>query len=175
MTKANRTVQRACAVGWILSAYAVYVEYKIHKTDETDENNAYTDMEPFKALCDLESIGASCSKVFALPQGRMLSYFGVVPAGSLLDVPNAALGMVHYTYMLLFSSRNRSMPALLTNFMVAAAFGSTVFLAYQLTFVVPELCVLCWTTHVINTYVFYKQFFGSSTRSKTKEKTIKRV
>ena len=32
------------------------------------------------------------SNVFQLPEGRMLTYFGIVPEGSLLDVPNAALG-----------------------------------------------------------------------------------
>jgi len=32
------------------------------------------------------------SKVFQLPEGRMLTYFGIVPEDSLLDVPNAALG-----------------------------------------------------------------------------------
>ncbi len=34
----------------------------------------------------------SYSNVFQLPEGRMLSYFGIVPEGSFLDVPNAALG-----------------------------------------------------------------------------------
>lgn len=39
------------------------------------------------------------SNVFQLPEGRMLSYFGIVPEGSLLDVPNAALG----AYLKLFA------------------------------------------------------------------------
>ena len=38
------------------------------------------------------------SKVFQLPEGRMLTYFGIVSEGSLLDVPNAALGR----YLILF-------------------------------------------------------------------------
>lgn len=43
-------------VGFILSSYSVYVEYKIeHRHDD----NAI-DGEEFKALCDIESIGASC-------------------------------------------------------------------------------------------------------------------
>jgi hypothetical protein len=42
------------------------------------------------------------SNVFQLPEGRMLSYFGIVPEGSLLDVPNAALGA--YLETLLFLS-----------------------------------------------------------------------
>ena len=29
------------------------------------------------------------SNVFQLPEGRMLTYFNIVPEGSILDVPNA--------------------------------------------------------------------------------------
>ena len=36
------------------------------------------------------------SNVFQLPEGRMLTFFGIVPEGSLLDVPNAALGTYLY-------------------------------------------------------------------------------
>eukprot|EP00339_Tiarina_fusa_P008251 CAMPEP_0116998542 /NCGR_PEP_ID=MMETSP0472-20121206/1575_1 /TAXON_ID=693140 ORGANISM="Tiarina fusus, Strain LIS" /NCGR_SAMPLE_ID=MMETSP0472 /ASSEMBLY_ACC=CAM_ASM_000603 /LENGTH=90 /DNA_ID=CAMNT_0004697721 /DNA_START=39 /DNA_END=308 /DNA_ORIENTATION=+ len=75
-------------VGVILSMYAVYVEHKVaHKPPE----------EEFQSLCDIEEIGASCSAVFQLPEGRMLSYFGIVPDGHMLDVPNAVLGVLYYT------------------------------------------------------------------------------
>jgi hypothetical protein len=43
-------------IGFILSAYSVYVEYKIeHRNDDSAIEG-----EEFKALCDIESIGASC-------------------------------------------------------------------------------------------------------------------
>lgn len=175
----------AAAFGLVLSAYAVYVEHKVatalHDDDATATIASSSSSSSFTALCDIEAIGASCSAVFALPQGRMLSYFGLVPVGSVLDLPNAALGMVHYVYLLLAigmaqlrwqqttncatsKSRQRLAAAALpvTNCMVAAAFASTVFLAYQLTFVIYELCVLCWSTHAINTYMFYDQFFNNT-------------
>lgn len=38
----------------------------------------------------------------------------------------------------------------------SAAMASSVLLAYQLTFVIVELCVLCWSTHVINSILFYR-------------------
>ena len=57
--------------GLILSYYALYVERKIEHKGNDDEE--------FTALCDIESIGASCSAVFQLPEGRMLSLFGIVP------------------------------------------------------------------------------------------------
>jgi vitamin-K-epoxide reductase (warfarin-sensitive) len=161
------TVAAAALLGWILSAYALYVEYRVmaHPTASDDE-------QPFTALCDIPAIAASCSTVFTLPQGRMLSYFGMVDHNSMLDLPNAALGMMHYTYLLLvLLPRSRYMPAALTQCAVASAFVSTLFLAYQLTFVLHELCVLCWTTHVINTYIFYCYFFQTSRTSRSTNKT----
>ena len=173
----------AAIAGAVLSAYAVYVEFKvasIHAKQTaaaaTLESTTTTELpfvevvEPeFVALCDIKAIGASCSTVFSLPQGRMLSYFGIVPEHSVLDLPNAALGLMHYLYLL---TLRPFMPIRFTYFMIIMAFGSTVFLAYQLTFVLFELCILCWSTHVINTYNFYSYLFsGNNENSKTKKKS----
>ena len=93
----------------------------------------------------------SSSTVFTLPQGRLLSFLGILPEGHILDVPNAALGVLYYPYILFLS---KYMPSLLTRTIVSVAFASSVFLAYQLTFVIYELCVLCWSTHIVNTLLF---------------------
>ena len=165
---AKRTL--LAAAGLILSAYALYVEHRVAEEAQHQHDDA---PQPFVALCDIEAIGASCSAVFALPQGRMLSYFGVVPEGSVLDLPNAALGLAHYAYLLtvqaallLLMSKKKSRFAEavrpLTHVAVTAALASTLFLAYQLTFVIFELCVLCWSTHVINAYTFYDHFFAGA-------------
>jgi hypothetical protein len=42
-------------IGFILSAYSVYVEHKIH-----EDGRDIDDGEGFKALCDIDAIGASC-------------------------------------------------------------------------------------------------------------------
>jgi uncharacterized membrane protein len=84
----------------------------------------------------------------------------------MFDVPNAALGILYYTWQIAFSFTNaKSLKELTplpftdaTHFFTVAAFASSVFLAYQLTFVIVELCVLCWTTHVINTILLYNMF-----------------
>jgi vitamin-K-epoxide reductase (warfarin-sensitive) len=89
-----------------------------------------------------------------MPVGKMLSYFGIVPAGHFLDVPNAALGILYYLWQLFLGS-SPYVPAELTQVITGAAFLSSVFLAYQLTFVIVELCVLCWSTHVINSILLY--------------------
>ncbi len=168
----------AAVAGALLSAYAVYVEFKVASihaartptaTPEFPFETTEIEEEPeFVALCDIKAIGASCSNVFALPQGRMLSYFGLVPEHSVLDLPNAALGLMHYLYLL---TLRPYMPMKFTYFMIIMAFGSTVFLAYQLTFVLFELCILCWSTHVINTYNFYSYLFSGSDTTKTKKKS----
>jgi uncharacterized membrane protein len=169
-TTSTRSRTLAAAVGLVLSTYALYVEYRM-------EQNHHGEPAPFTALCDIAAIGASCSKVFGLPVGHLLSYLKLVPKGSVLDLPNAALGVLHYTYLLLVapaaeaagSGGNRAL-RLLTSVAVASAFASTVYLAYQLTFVVHDLCVLCWSVHVINAYIGYDHFFrrsggsGSSSR-----------
>ena len=93
----------------------------------------------------------SSSTVFTLPQGRLLSFLGFLPEGHILDVPNAALGVLYYPYILFLS---HYLPSFLTRTIVSVAFASSVFLAYQLTFVIYELCVLCWSTHIVNTLLF---------------------
>lgn len=97
------------------------------------------------------------SAVFTLPVGKMLSYLGLVEHDSLFDLPNAALGILYYSWILLFID----MPipviqSIIHPIMASGAMASSLFLAYQLTFVLKELCVLCWTTHVINTILFYR-------------------
>jgi uncharacterized membrane protein len=80
-----------------------------------------------------------------------MSYIGLVPKDSVLDLPNAALGAVYYLYQLVFS---RLLPFPITLLGALAAFSSSVFLAYHLT-IIKELCILCWSTHVINTFLLY--------------------
>ena len=55
-----------CSIGILLSCYALYVEHKTHgksfdkdsNVSSSSDNNIFE--EDFKALCDIEAIGASC-------------------------------------------------------------------------------------------------------------------
>ncbi len=142
-------------IGIILSGYALYVE---HKTGEShggavDDGveDIFAPVEEFKALCDIEAIGASCSQVFSLPEGRMLSYFGIVPDGSALDVPNALLGLLYYSTIFIraqFLPDTHGMNKLTVGANVSAMISS-VWLATQLI-KLKELCVLCISTHIVN-------------------------
>jgi len=72
------------------------------------------------------------------------------------------------------------MPKQLTIFASTMAMASSVFLAIKLV-VLGELCVLCWSTHVINSRLFWCVVAnlilggGSAAATKTKKKVIKRV
>jgi len=121
------------------------------------------------------------SSVFSLPEGRLLSYFSIVPNEHFLDVPNAALGFFYYTAVLLieqFFYRKYgygcidfvSMPQITVAFN-SAAMSSSIFLAIKLI-QLKELCVLCWTTHLINSLllVHYTRRMRSLQRNVVKEK-----
>ncbi|CAJ1964243.1 unnamed protein product [Cylindrotheca closterium] len=153
-------------LGVILSLYALYVEYKIsHKNPDEDE---------FSALCDIESIGASCSSAFAMPEGKLVSYFGIVPQGHLLDVPNAFIGLVYYTYWL---ALRPIFPVPMTAMVSTLAMTASVFLAYKLL-VLHELCILCWSTHIINLRLLLRAYnnVGESKEPVLKEPPkIKRI
>lgn len=59
-------------LGLVLSCYAVYVEWKVHHLSVVDDIE-----EEFTALCDIQSIGASCRYVqydtSSTRSGRLLS------------------------------------------------------------------------------------------------------
>ena len=84
----------------------------------------------------------------------MLSYFGIIPNGHLLDVPNAALGLVYYSFWLFVLPK---LPKIATFVMSSLAMASSVFLAIQLL-ILKELCILCWSTHVINSRLWWSAF-----------------
>jgi len=146
MPSANNRKAAAAATTWpfaalgaVLSMYALHVERKI--SDKPPE-------EEFTALCDIESIGASCSSAFAMPEGHIVSYLGIVAEGHLLDLPNPLIGLIYYAYWLVL----RPLPLVPPTVTVAIstlAMMASIFLAWRLL-VLGELCVLCWSTHAIN-------------------------
>ena len=114
-----------------------------------------------------------CSAVFQRPEGKLLSYFGLIPVGHVLDVPNAVLGALYYAWLLLVphfipkeelgGNGGRDLVLLITRAMAALAFATTVVLAYCLTFVVYDLCLLCWTAHAINATLVYRLVWRGDT------------
>lgn len=109
-------------------------------------------------------IATKRSAVFSLPEGKMLSFFGIVPEGHALDIPNGILGMLFYSYTFVrcfVDTRQKRgglsvlfVPAL--NLVISSlAIASSAFLARKL-FIIKELCVVCVSTHVINTTLWIR-------------------
>lgn len=182
--------QLLCFIGIVLSSYALYVEHKTHgrnfdmggnsinssnsKSSTSSSSNIEYNVfgegeEEFKALCDIDSIGASCSAVFNLPEGRLLSYLSIVPNGHLLDVPNAFLGLLYYTTIFiieqfLYHQITFLDMKVITVTLNSLAMSSSIYLAYKLI-MIKELCLLCWTTHLLNLLLLFhygKRLFVSS-------------
>ena len=151
-------------LGIILCLYSLYVEYQTHLVEESGG-----ELE-FVALCDIEKIGASCSSVFALPEGKLLSYLNIVPPNSTFDLPNGYLGLAYYLVCLIRAGllpkndRFWDSAQLFASFMSMA---SSIFLALRLT-QLRELCIVCWTTHIINTTLFVKFYFQVLSLTKSK-------
>lgn len=113
----------------------------------------------------------SHSAVFSLPEAKILSYFGLVPSGHILDIPNGILGMIYYTYILMRYISIAMSPMLfrpLLNFVISAlAMASSLFLGRKLL-ILKEICVVCLTTHAINTTLFYRSIREISRAGKVK-------
>jgi hypothetical protein len=50
-------------IGFVLSTYSVYVEYMVEQQQQ-QQNESGAVEKSFKALCDIDSIGASCRCVY---------------------------------------------------------------------------------------------------------------
>jgi uncharacterized membrane protein len=80
-----------------------------------------------------------------------------------MDIPNGVLGMIYYTYVLIkctMPSSPSSPIAVLfypqLNLTISSlAMASSLFLGRKL-YLLREICVVCLTTHAINTTLFYR-------------------
>jgi Vitamin K epoxide reductase family len=118
------------------------------------------------------------SAVFQRPESKLLSHFGLVPEGHTLDVANAVLGTLYYIILLLAPPLLRHLsPSAADDFstflrlMTTAAFTTTVYLLYALTFVIYDLCVLCMTCHIINATLMYRIVWRGDRLSTSKTTT----
>jgi len=140
-----RWVVVACFFGIMLSSFAVYVEQQ----KALDPN--------YEALCDI-GVKVSCSKVFSSAQGKILSYWGLVPKDSALDMPNAIFGAGFY-FAILFMELvfKRSSVFGTTLMFFASLFGGifSAYLAYVLMYELEDLCLICTGTYVCTATILF--------------------
>ncbi len=153
-----RVIVITCLAGIALSSFALYVEHQKRLNDS------------YEALCDI-SHTVSCSKVFSSPQGRILSYLGVVPSEHALDVPNALLGYIFYAFLLFLELAFSRSNLLVLNIMFTMAIGSalfSVYLAYVLMYELKDLCIVCTGNYVCNAIIFIVLWYRWRNSSKAK-------
>ena len=137
-------------VGCLLSIYALFVETVARREDS------------FQALCDVSN-EISCSKVFLSEYGKILSKLGIVPHDSMLDVPNAGLGLLFYAIVILFA--NVSLPSgsegggnlqlLLLLLASVLSMTTSAYLAAALYIEMGALiCLVCLSTYACNIAIF---------------------
>jgi len=133
-----RWVVVASVAGIMLSTFAVYVEHQ----KAMDAN--------YEAVCDL-GVKVSCSKVFSSAQGKILSYWGLVPKGSALDLPNAVFGACFYLAILAMEVVFKRSSVFGTTLMLFSSVVGALFSAYLakiLIFDLKDLCLICTGTYV---------------------------
>lgn len=119
-------------------------------------------MAAYKPFCNFAS-WANCSTVLMSPPGRFLRYFGIASAQTgdgvvakvrhLIDVPNPVLGVAFFGCHLLYPALLIfPIPYLPELFFAACCFVGimTIWLAYNLAFVLRDFCVVCVSMYVAN-------------------------
>jgi len=122
--KSNLVIRGLASLGLLLSAYALYVEYRVQISPN------------FVALCDLGR--ASCSKVLTSSGGHL---FGV---------PNASLGLLFYFGVFMYTILTK-FPA--RHYLYFTATSLSVAMSCYLAFLLHsmgDLCILCIFTYIIN-------------------------
>lgn len=147
-------------IGLALSLYAVYVEMK----KESDSS--------FEAVCDISET-ISCSKVFLSEQGKIWSFLGIIPKGSVLDQPNAVYGALFYVMVMILDSIDpsvKSANSLLMALGVAGA-GLSAYLAKILVYDLQDTCLVCFGSYVCNTVILFgagrRYFLSGNNRALT--------
>lgn len=134
-------------------------------------------MTKYKPFCDFAP-WATCSKVLMSPPGRFLKYFGIAKERhgfffdkwtgdgmvekfrGAIDIPNPTLGVIFFGFHLIFPVL-MVLPFPLLNKIIAWAFfgaccgvgAMTIWLAYNLFFVLKDFCVVCVSMYVANFFL----------------------
>jgi len=96
--------------------------------------------------------GGDCGAVFSSPYGHILSHWGVVPRGHVLDLSLAAIGILLYTVYFIALSYPRSWHYREALFLAVAVGGAifSCYLVYVIKFILNEFCIVCASFHGCN-------------------------
>ncbi len=147
--------------GILVAVYALHVESML------------VGVPGYQPSCDISSLQMSCSKVFNSKYARILSYWGIAPRGSILDLSLPQFALIYFVTILFLPLIIRRFPRTKSVWRslsyVVVCFN--VYLAYILKYKLGEFCIVCVTNYVINAGVLYTthKLTSSSTASITKK------
>lgn len=98
------------------------------------------------------SFGGSCAVVLKSPQAHILSHWGLVPSGHVLDLSLSEMGiMLYLTYFVAISLTFR-IPFREKLFLASASAGAlfSCYLSYVIKYVLEDFCIVCFSFHVCN-------------------------
>ena len=127
-------IRIALLIGFLLSTYAAYVEYKHSQAQKL--GTKYT------ALCDFGMF--SCTKVFSSEFGYVSQFFG------LPKISNAFIGQAFYVFELIIVNRFPKFFVFTAGCSVLGSVG----LFYLLTVTLRDFCVVCMSIYVVNIVSF---------------------
>ncbi|XP_062566333.1 vitamin K epoxide reductase complex subunit 1-like protein 1 [Saccostrea cucullata] len=161
MKTSKTVILLCCAVGTLLSVYALYVEINA----EHDKN--------YRASCDI-SPTVSCSKVFKSRWGKGFGLIGLLIGDDHpLNLPNSVFGIVFYTLQVALTFSSSPSLASLQFYTSALSNLASVYLGYILYFILKDLCVVCMSTYITNAVLLvaiYNKNKAMQEAKKTKEK-----
>ncbi|XP_059048538.1 vitamin K epoxide reductase complex subunit 1 [Achroia grisella] len=130
----DRLIIATAIIGVLVSTYALYVEM------------AAEARPGYKALCDISEY-ASCSRVLT---SKYSKGFGLLPKDLKMDVPNCIYGIIYYCLIIFLTTFDHRLWMRLQFFLTLSGLASSFYLAYLLTFVLRDICVVCITTYFVN-------------------------
>merc|ERR1712176_1250302 len=103
-------------------------------------------------MCSGSWTGGNCATVFKSKYGHILSHWGIVPKGSVLDLSLAVSGLILYSAYFLAISIRFYFPFREELFLAVAVGGAcfSVYLLYVIKFILKEFCIVCFSFHMCN-------------------------
>lgn len=118
-----------CLVGFLLSSYAYTVEHRAERAKQLGTS--------YRAACDIGPF--SCTKVFSSEFGSATQLLG------LPKISNAAVGMLYYSVEMICCWH----PTLIL-VISAPSILATAILAFILTVILHDVCVVCCSIYIVN-------------------------
>mmetsp|Transcript_142669 Transcript_142669/g.248781 ORF Transcript_142669/g.248781 Transcript_142669/m.248781 type:complete len:287 (-) Transcript_142669:205-1065(-) len=167
---------------WCWAALLVEIQIEKAYPHFNYENPVDPEMTKYKPFCDFAP-WATCSKVLMSPPGRFLKFFGIAKERhgfffdkwsgdgmmekfrGAIDIPNPTLGVIFFGFHLIFPVL-MVLPFPILNKIIAWVFfgaccgvgAMTIWLAYNLFFVLKDFCVVCVSMYVANFFLIPMMF-----------------